>query len=135
MPRTVIGTSARGEIRRATAPGRSPALRRRVTRAVSGALAAWGLAQLAFPEQLVRALAPDHPQPPTWLVRLLGGRILAQYAGVIAAPDRPVVALSATVDGLHAASMLLAAATMPAYRRVTLISAGVSGAAAVAGTL
>jgi hypothetical protein len=93
------------------------------------------MAQLAFPEQLGRALAPDHPQPPTRLVRLLGGRILAQYAVVIAAPDRPVVALSATVDGLHAASMLLAAATMPAYRRVTLISAGVSGAAAVAGTL
>jgi hypothetical protein len=135
MPRTVIGTSSHGGIGRPSTPGRSRADRRRVTRVVSGVLAAWGMAQLAFPEQLSRALAPDHPQPPTWLVRLLGGRILAQYALVITAPDRPVVALSATVDGVHAASMLLAAATMPSYRRVSLISAGVSGAAAVAGML
>ncbi|MCU1606191.1 MAG: hypothetical protein JWP46_2656 [Modestobacter sp.] len=120
---------------RALAPGRNRTDRRRATRTVSGVLAAWGVVQLARPGQLVRTLSPDRPGPRLWVVRLLGARMLAQHALVITAPDRPVVALSATVDGIHAATMLLTAATMPAYRRASLVSAGVAGAASLAGML
>jgi hypothetical protein len=98
-------------------------------------LAAWGAVQLAFPEQVLAALAPHRPQPPAWVVRLLGGRMLAQYIGVAVAPDRQVVALSSAVEGGHAASMLLLAAVRPARRRVGLVSAGIAGGAALAGLL
>jgi hypothetical protein len=120
---------------RLTAPVRSRSTRRRVTRVVSGGLAAWGAAQLAFPEQLVRALSPVRSGPPTWVVRLLGARMLAQHAVVVVAPDRPVVALSAAVEGLHAASVLVTAAVMPSCRRAGLVSAGIAGAASLAGML
>lgn len=120
---------------RVTAPGRAAVDRRRVTRAVSGVLAVWGLAQLAFPERLVQLLSPDRPEPRTWVVRLLGARMLAQHILVVVAPVRPVVGLSAAVDAVHAASMLAVAATSPSYRRVSLVSAGIAGAAAVAGAL
>jgi hypothetical protein len=98
-------------------------------------LAAWGAVQLAFPEQVLAALAPHRPQPPTWVVRLLGGRMLAQYVGVAVAPERTVVALSSAVEGGHAASMLLLAAARPASRRVGLVSAGIAGGATLAGLL
>ena len=110
--------------------------RRRVTRALSALFATWGAVQLAVPERVVRTLsARTGRSRRSWVVRLLGARMLAQHAVVIAAPDRPVLALSSAVDGLHAASMLLVAARSTGYRRVSLVSAGIAGAAALAGLL
>jgi hypothetical protein len=105
---------------------------RRVTRVVSGLFGLWGAAQLAFPEQLLQAVAAGRPQPPPWLVRVLGARMLVQYGLAVRAPDRPVLAGSAAVDGLHAASMLAVAATSARHRRVALISAGIAGTGSLA---
>src|SRR4051812_50116103 len=58
--------------------------------------------------------------------------MLVQHGLVVAAPDRPVLAGSAAVDGLHAASMLAVAATSARHRRVALISAGIARAGALA---
>jgi hypothetical protein len=116
-------------------PRQQLAGRRPVIRVLAGGFAVWGLAQLAFPERLVHAVAPGRPQPPRWLVRLLGGRMAAQYAVLAVAPTRPAGALSATVDGLHAASMLVVAMSRPSYRRVGLVSAGVAAAGSMTGVL
>jgi hypothetical protein len=104
---------------------------RRGTRVLSGLFALWGAAQLAFPEQLMHALAPGRPHPPPWLVRVLGVRMLVQHGLVVRAPEQRIVAASAAVDGLHAASMLLVAAGSAGRRRVPLISAGIAGAASL----
>ena len=58
------------------------------------------------------------PLPPTWLVRVLGVRQLAQELVVLAAPTRAVLLGAAATDALHAASMVGAALIWPAYRRL-----------------
>ena len=103
----------------------------RGTRVLSGLFTLWGAAQLALPEQLLHVLAPGRPHPPLWLVRVLGVRMLVQYGLVVRAPDQRIVAASAVVDGLHAASMLLVAARSAGRRRIPLISAAIAGAASL----
>ncbi len=75
--------------------------------------------------------------PPAWLVRVLGGRMAAQafvvrwIAGRGGPRDRRrAVRAGAAVDGLHGASMLLAAVAFPRYRRSALVSAAVAFLAA-----
>lgn len=78
--------------------------------------------------------------PPSWVVRVLGTRmaiqaLLVRRIGHRGAQDRRrAVRAGAAVDGLHGASMILAAAAFPRYRRSALVSAAVAfTAAAVAG--
>jgi hypothetical protein len=120
MPTTVVLTGAGGG-------GRATA--------VAAVLAGWGAVQLAVPGRVLAGLAPHRPRPPEWVVRVLGGRMLAQYVVVAMAPTRPAVTASAAVDGLHAATMLLLAAAQPASRRAALASAGIAAGAAAAGLL
>jgi hypothetical protein len=70
-------------------------------------------------------------RPATWLIRVLGARMLAQSALELAEPSRRVIRLGAVVDATHAVSMLAAAARWPRYRRAALTSAGLAGASAV----
>jgi hypothetical protein len=68
-------------------------------------------------------------------VRVLGARHLAQAAAGGADPGRTATRLGATVDALHAASMLALAAADRRWRRAALTSASVAGALAVAGVV
>ncbi|MGR7025825.1 hypothetical protein [Geodermatophilus sp. URMC 62] len=84
-----------------------------------------GAALLARPRAVTAAVAGD-PVPPTWVIRLLGGRQVLQQAVVLALPSPSVARAAAVVDGLHAVSMLAAAVVAPRYRRAELTSAAVA---------
>jgi hypothetical protein len=72
-------------------------------------------------------------RPATWLVRLLGARMLAQSGLELARTTKPVLRTGAAVDALHALSMLALAVRWPRYRRGALASATVAAASAAAG--
>jgi hypothetical protein len=104
--------------------------RRGVQRIASSAvLLGWGAALLVRPDAVAAAVA-GRPTPPSWLVRVLGGRQLVQSVVVLAAPRTAPTA--AAVDLVHAASMVAATALAPRYRRAELASAAVAVIAAVA---
>ena len=107
------------------APGRT------LTRALAGAGGLWGLALLARPRAVVRALCPELPGDRIWVVRVLGARLVVQHALVLSAPEPPVVRAAAAVDLLHAASMVPLLGSRR-YRRAALISGGVAGACSAA---
>lgn len=119
------------------APSRSAApmgLSRRARtscRTVSAVRALLAVALLVRPDR-VAALVGGR-RPAAWLVRLLGGRMLAQSGLELARTTRPVLRAGATVDALHALSMLALALGRPGYRRGALASATVAAASAVAG--
>ncbi|WP_347057306.1 hypothetical protein ABC795_11420 [Blastococcus sp. HT6-30] len=106
--------------------------RGRVARLLSAAGLAAGLLLLTRPEVVAAAVAPAFPRERLWLARVLGARLVAQHALVLAAPTASAVRLAAAVDGLHAASMLPVLG-LPRYRRAALISGGLAAASALAG--
>ncbi len=65
--------------------------------------------------------------------RVLGVRQLLQGLIMVRRPTRRILRIGAAVDALHAASMLVAAATENAPRRLTLASAALAGAFSAAG--
>jgi hypothetical protein len=93
-----------------------------------------GAVLLLRPDPVRRALSSSTSAPPPgWVVRLLGGRLIAQGIVTTVRPDRAVVLTSVGVDAVHAASMILTAALLPRYRRAALVSAAAaSGSAALA---
>jgi hypothetical protein len=105
--------------------------RRRLTRLLVGLGVASGVALLTRPQQVVDRLAPAFPADRLWLVRALGGRLLAQHGAVLAAPDRRLIRASSAVDLLHAASMVPFLAS-PHYGRAARISGGLAAAYAAA---
>lgn len=109
--------------------------RRTVTRLVSGTLAAWGVALLTRPEQAVRLVSSDRPEPRAWIVRLLGGRLVAQHALVLLRPTRTTVLLGVAVDTLHALSMIGVALLWREYRRPAAVSAATTAASALVGAM
>ena len=90
---------------------------------------------VARPGAVLRAVATPAPRPARWVVRLLGARVVLQQVAVLAVPTRPLVLLGATVDGLHAASMVGTALASPRYRRAAALSAAAASASAVLGLL
>ncbi len=82
-----------------------------------------GAALLLRPAQVGAAVARGAAQPSTGVIRLLGGRLLAQGLLYLAGPGCLVMRAGAGVDLLHAGTMLTAAAVRPQYRRVALASA------------
>lgn len=105
-------------------PGRNEKL---LTGLSSGAAAIGGLALLTRPRRVVAALAPEFPESRTWIVRLLGARLVVQHVIVLAAPRASAVRAAAVVDAVHAASML-PFLTSPRYGRAARISGGVAAA-------
>lgn len=91
---------------------------------------AWGAVQLAAPRQVAGTLCPGFPADRTWLIRLLGARLLVQDATLFARPTRQTARAAAAIDGVHALSMLPALAS-GRYRR----AAAISGATAAVGAL
>ena len=88
-----------------------------------------GLALFARPRAVVDHLCPEYPRSRVWVVRLLGARLLAQHAAVLAAPEGRLVAAASGVDLLHAATMV-PLLREPRYRRAALISGGVAAVSA-----
>ncbi|HLM06553.1 MAG TPA: hypothetical protein VK402_15350 [Blastococcus sp.] len=105
--------------------------RRRVTRLLAAAGLAWGLALLIRPQPVVAALAPEFPPDRLWLARVLGGRLVVQHAGTLAAPTHTRVLFHSGIDLLHAASMVPLLRS-PRYGRAARISGGVAAAYAAA---
>ena len=104
-----------------------PPSRHVLIRLLSGAGAVWGLVLLFRPRRVVAALCPEYPPSRSWVVRVLGARLVAQHALVLVAPGQPAVQVASAVDLLHAASMVPLLAVRR-YRRAALISGGVAAA-------
>jgi hypothetical protein len=100
-------------------PGRRRA-RSRLLAALSGA---WGLLLLLRAGPLVAAVCPEFPESKHWVVRVLGARLVVQQALVLSRPTHRHVRAAATVDVLHAASMV-PLVWSPRYRRAALVSGG-----------
>jgi hypothetical protein len=82
---------------------------------------------VARPAHVGRAVAGnDAGPPPSWLVRVLGGRLLVESLAELARPTPPVVRVGAAVDAAHAASMLVLSVA-PSHRRAVLTSGAVAG--------
>lgn len=106
---------------------------RTITRTASAGFGLCGVAMVIQPERAIRLLAADQPEPPTWVVRLLGGRLIMQHALIVADPVRGSVVIGAIVDCLHALSMVGVAALWREYRRPALVSAATAAASAAVG--
>jgi len=97
--------------------------RRARSRLLAGFSGGWGLLLLLRPEPLLQAVCPEFPTSKKWVVRLLGGRLVVQHAWVLSRPTARHVRVAATVDMLHAASMV-PLLWSPRYRRAALVSGG-----------
>lgn len=106
----------------------------RSARPVDVARGALGVAALTRPDLFLR-LSPGRAEDGTWVrrtVRILGARYVVQSAGGFALHRPWVPEVDATVDLIHAASMLGLAVLAPAHRNLTLLSAAAAAAFAVA---
>jgi hypothetical protein len=84
-----------------------------------------GLVLLVGPEPALRRLAPEFPREQRWVARLLGARLVAQHAAVLAAPRPAVLRAAAAVDLLHAATMVPLLRS-PRYGRAARVSGAVA---------
>lgn len=109
--------------------------RRGATRVLAAAHSAQAALLLAQPPAVLRLVTGDQDVPPSWIVRLLGARTLAQGAAESIRPRRDVLVLGVVVDLAHAASMVAAATAWPHYRRAALTSAASAAASAVVGAV
>ncbi|RBY82364.1 hypothetical protein DQ238_03435 [Geodermatophilus sp. TF02-6] len=109
--------------------------RRTLPRTFAATRAVWGVCLAVLPGRTTRLLGVGRPEPRAWIVRVLGGRLIAQNAWVLLNPTRGRVLAGAAVDVLHAASMALVAACWPAYRRPASISAATAAASGLLGAL
>lgn len=83
------------------------------------------------PHPVSRAISGGSSVGANWL-RLLGGRHVGQGIALLGWPTSRVLAGSAAIDGLHAASMVMLALASPAYRRPAACSAAVATASETA---
>jgi hypothetical protein len=82
------------------------------------------------PARVGRAVAgKDASPPPSWLVRVLGGRLLVESLAELARPTPAVVRAGAGIDAAHAVSMLVLAVS-PSHRRAVLASGAVAAVGA-----
>jgi hypothetical protein len=98
---------------------------------VSTARACYGLVLLALPAPLIAAAtgAPASRRVRV-IARVLGGRQVAQGMICGLAPVPELIEAGAATDGLHAASMLMLAASEPRLRRALLAEAAIAAALA-----
>ena len=101
-----------------------------IVRALCAVRGLWGLLLILWPRQVTGTLTPDFPADRTWLARVLGARVAAESAALLATSDRRVRKAAAGVDVLHAASMVPCLFSRR-YRRAALISGSDAAASAV----
>ena len=100
---------------------------------LAGAHTAQAAILLAQPPSVLRRAAGDE-DPPPWIMRVLGVRLLVQATAEMLSPRPTTLRISAFVDLTHAASMFVAAKAWPRYRRAALVSAASAVSSAVAAT-
>ncbi len=91
--------------------------------------AVWGGVLLGAPGSVLSLTTGSDPAflgTARVVLRVLGARQIVQAAVEARWPRRGVLALAATVDGLHAASGLALAAADPGWRRSALLDAAVA---------
>ena len=109
--------------------------RHALTRAVAAPLALSGSVLLVRPERVARAVRGDGREPSAWVVRVLGGRVLALQTAVLLHPTRGMVLAGVVADALHAASMVPAGLAWAAYRRPAFLSGAAAAGAAIVAAL
>ncbi|GAA3419995.1 hypothetical protein GCM10018952_61490 [Streptosporangium vulgare] len=102
-------------------------------RAVEVARAAWGLALLLAPSQVLRVLGGRGDHMAKAVARLLGARQLGQAAWSGLRPSQAVLAGGAVIDLVHAGTALALGAADHRWRHVALSDAGVALAWSLAG--
>jgi hypothetical protein len=100
-----------------------------VLRAYGSAHVVLGTALSSRPNEVARVVAGREASPPSWVVRMLGVRLLAQGVAELVRPTCRVLLCAAGIDALHAASMIGVAADTR-YRRCAIVSAAVAGTSA-----
>lgn len=89
-----------------------------------------GAVTVLAPSRAAEMLSGPTP-PPTWVVRVLGGRELVQGIVLVVRPTRRVAQLFVAVDAIHLVTMVAAWWIFPQFRR----SEAVSGSAALGSAL
>jgi hypothetical protein len=106
------------------------------TASAAGVLA--GVVLLIRPDEALARLAPEYPRDRLWVVRLLGARLVAQHAAVVAAPSAALLRAAGRIDLMHAVTMLPLLRS-PRYGRAARISGAVAASygtwASVAGRM
>jgi hypothetical protein len=106
--------------------------RRTLTRLLAALGVASGLVLLVAPQRVVDAVAPAFPRRRLWVVRALGGRLVAQHGAVLVTADRRLVRLGSAVDLAHAATMVPFVAS-PRYGRAARVSGALAATYAAVG--
>ena len=101
---------------------------------LAGAHTAQAAILFTQPPSVLRRVAGDQDVPPSWIMRVLGVRVLVQGAAEMLSRRPMALRISAFVDLTHAASMFVAAKVWPRYRRAALVSAAGAMSSAVAAT-
>jgi hypothetical protein len=99
---------------------------RRATTIVGISTALCGSILVAFPDQVGQAARGRGVPPASWVVRLLGGRYLAQGSAQLRWPRPSVQRASCVLDTLHATSMVAVAVRRPTYRSAAVASLGLA---------
>jgi hypothetical protein len=95
--------------------------------------AAAGAVALLRAQQVARLVSGRGAAPGPAVVRILGARQLLQGTAILVRPTPLLLFVGATVDVLHAASMVAAAVIWSRYRRPALTSAAVAATSGAAG--
>lgn len=87
---------------------------------------ACGIGLIVFPNTIAVTAAGREQPAPSWLVRVLGVRLLGQGCLLTVRPSDDVIALGIVVDAVHGSTMLAAAFTVRRYRRSAMAAAAVA---------
>lgn len=102
--------------------------------ALTGLRAAWGVALLAVPARVLRALErSDHTRAQVVVARILGARNVLQAAVTAAVGGPSIRREGAVVDGIHVLTSLGMAAASRRWRRLALADAAIAAGLCAAG--
>jgi hypothetical protein len=88
---------------------------------------------LVRPHPISRKIAGGQSTAPTWLVRLLGARLLGQGCWLLVRDSDASLAVGCIIEALHASTMVTAAIVAPRYRRSALTATALATTLVVAG--
>jgi hypothetical protein len=92
-------------------------------RGLAASQIAMGALALARPQLVARAAAGLGAPPPSWIVRVLGGRMIVQGAAIGLRPSERALTVGGAVDVLHGMSMLALAGVSGRQRAAAVRSA------------
>jgi hypothetical protein len=81
---------------------------------------------LAAPRAVASAVAGSGRSAPSWVVRLLGARLLCQGCLLVRRPTDTVTSIGTGVEALHGATMLCVAGLDPRDRSTALAAAALA---------